>query len=152
VDSFELDLNAEGPHPGKEGAANRVIRESNSDRSTWVLEKRIDPLENKHGMHKTNNLHKATEEAKENVVSAIESAKERAAETAAEIGRATRKRLRDAQGATEEALSEAASKAKSLRSEVGVYLHEQALNTIIAAVVAGLVMSLILLFLHSNRK
>jgi hypothetical protein len=103
-------------------------------------------------MHKTNNLHRVTDDAKDQVVAAIETVKAQAAAAAEEIGRATRKTIHDAQGATEEALSSAASKAKSLQSEVGEYLHEQAINTIIAAVVAGLLMCLVLLFLHSNRK
>jgi hypothetical protein len=103
-------------------------------------------------MHKTNNLHRAADDAKDNVAAAIETLKARATVTADEIGRATRKTIHDAQGATEDALSDAAARAKILRSEVGAYLHEQALNTIMAAVVAGLLMSLILLFLHSNRK
>jgi hypothetical protein len=103
-------------------------------------------------MHKSNNLHKATNDAKDNVLAAIETVKTQAAATAEEIGRTTRKTLRDAQGATEEALSDAASRAKGLQSEVGLYLHEQARNTIIAAIIAGLLMSLILVFLHWNRK
>jgi hypothetical protein len=103
-------------------------------------------------MHKTNNLHQAADDAKDDVVAAIETAKARATAAAEEIGRATRKTIHDAQEATGAALSDAASRAKTLQSEVGVYLHEQALNAIIAAVVAGLVMSLILVFLHSNRK
>jgi ElaB/YqjD/DUF883 family membrane-anchored ribosome-binding protein len=103
-------------------------------------------------MHKTNNLHRVTDDAKDQVVAAIETVKAQAAATAEEIGRAPRKAIHDAQGATEEALSSAASKAKSLQSEVGDYLHEQAINAIIAAMVAGLLMSLVLLFLHSNRK
>jgi len=103
-------------------------------------------------MHRPNNLHKAAADAKDNVAAAIETLKTRANATAEEIGRATRKTIHDAQGVTEEALSDAASRAKTLQTEVGSYLHEQALNTIIAAVIAGLLMSLILLFLHSNRK
>jgi ElaB/YqjD/DUF883 family membrane-anchored ribosome-binding protein len=103
-------------------------------------------------MHRINNLHRATGDAKDNVVAAIENLKARATATADEIGRATRKTIHEAQGATDDALSDAASRAKGLQSEVGAYLHEQALNTIMAAVVAGLLMSLILLFLHSSRK
>ena len=103
-------------------------------------------------MHKTNNLHRVTDDAKDQVVAAIENVKAQAAATAEEIGRTARKTIHDAQGATEEALSSAASKAKSLQFEVGDYLHEQATIAIIAAVVAGLLMSLVLLFLHSNRK
>jgi ElaB/YqjD/DUF883 family membrane-anchored ribosome-binding protein len=103
-------------------------------------------------MHRTNNLHRATDDVRDNVAAAIETLKAQASETADEIGRAARKTIHDAQGATEDALSDAASRAKTLRSDVGAYFQEQALNTIIAAVVAGLLMSLILLFLHSNRK
>jgi len=128
------------------------IPESNGERATWVLEKEIDPVEILQDMHKTNNLHKAAEGAKDSVAAAFETLKEHATATADEIGRATRKTIREAQGATEDALSDAASRAKTLQSEVGSYLHEQALNAIIAAVVAGLLMSLILLFLHSSRK
>jgi hypothetical protein len=103
-------------------------------------------------MHKPISLRRVTDDAKDHVVAAVENVKARAAATAEEIGRATRKTMHDAQGATEEALSSAASKAKGMQSEVGDYLHEQAINTIIAAVIAGLLMSLALLFLHSNRK
>lgn len=103
-------------------------------------------------MHKVNNLHRVSDDAKDHVVAAIETVKAQAAATAEEIRRATRKTIHDVQGATEEALSSAASKAKDWRSEVGDYLHEQAIHTIIAAVVTGLLMSLILVFLHSNRK
>ena len=85
-------------------------------------------------------------------MAAIESVKARAAATAEEIGRATRKTIHDAQGATEEALGDAASRAKNLQSDVALYLHEQAVNTIIVAIVTGLLMSLVLLFLHSNRE
>jgi ElaB/YqjD/DUF883 family membrane-anchored ribosome-binding protein len=103
-------------------------------------------------MHRTNNLHRAADDAKDSVAAAIETLKEQATATAEEIGRATRKTIHEAHGATEDALSDATSRAKTLQSEVGSYLHEQALNAIIAAVVAGLLMSLILLFLHSSRK
>src|SRR6478672_4685937 len=103
-------------------------------------------------MHKLNSLHRVTDEAKDHLVAAVENVKAQAAATAEEIGRATRKTIHDAQGATDQALSSAASKAKGMRSEVGDHLHEQAINTIIAAVVAGLLMSLVLLFLHSSRK
>ena len=85
-------------------------------------------------------------------MAAVENVKAQVAATAEEIGRATRKTIHDAQGATEQALSGAASKAKGMQSEVGDHLHGQAINTIIAAVVAGLLMSLVLLFLHSSRK
>ena len=103
-------------------------------------------------MHKLNSLHRVTDEAKDHLVAAVENVKAQAAATAEEIGRATRKTIHDAQGATDQALSSAASKAKGMRSEVGDHLQEQAINTIIAAVVAGLLMSLVLLFLHSSRK
>jgi hypothetical protein len=103
-------------------------------------------------MPRTNNLHRAADDAKDSVAAAIENLKEHASATADEIGRATRKTIHDAQEATEDALSDAASRAKTLQSEVASHLHEQALNSIIAAVVAGLLMSLILLFLHSSRK
>ncbi len=103
-------------------------------------------------MHKTNNLHQVTDDAKDHVVAAIESVKARATATAEEVSRAARKTIHDAQDATEEALSDVASRAKSMQSEIAVYLHEQAINTLIAAVVTGLLMSLVILFLRSNRK
>jgi hypothetical protein len=98
------------------------------------------------------NLHRATDHAKENVAAAIDTLKTHASATAEDIGRAARKTMHDAHGATEVALKSASSRAKTLPSEVRGYFQEQALNTIIAAVVAGLLISLILLFLHSNRK
>jgi ElaB/YqjD/DUF883 family membrane-anchored ribosome-binding protein len=103
-------------------------------------------------MHRTNNLHRATDDAKDNVAAAIGTLKAHATATADEIGRAARKTIHNAQGATEDALSDAVSRAKTLRSDAETYFQEQALNTIIAAVVAGLLMSLILVFLHSSRK
>jgi hypothetical protein len=103
-------------------------------------------------MHRSNNLHRAADDAKDNVAAAIETLKAQANATANEIGRAARKTMHDAQGVTEDALSDAASRAKSLQSDVGVYFQEQALNAVIAAVVAGLLVSLILVFLHSPRK
>lgn len=103
-------------------------------------------------MHKTNNLHQVTDDAKDHVAAAIESVKARASATAEEVRRAARKRIHDAQDATEEALSDVAARAKSMQSEIAVYLHEQAINTLIAAVVTGLLMSLVILFLRSNRK
>ena len=108
--------------------------------------------ESRRDMHKTNNLHEAADDAKHHVVAAIESVKARAAATAEEVGRSAQERIHDAQDATEEALSDVASRAKLMQSEVVVYLHEQAINTLIAAVVTGLLMSLVILFLRSNRK
>jgi ElaB/YqjD/DUF883 family membrane-anchored ribosome-binding protein len=128
------------------------IPESNGERATWVLEKEIDSAEIGTDMHRTNNLHRAADDAKDSIAAAIETLKEHAAATADKTGGTTRKTIHDAQGATEDALSDAASRAKTLQSEVGSYLHEQALNSIVAAVIAGLLMSLILLFLHSSRK
>jgi ElaB/YqjD/DUF883 family membrane-anchored ribosome-binding protein len=117
------------------------------------LEERIEPSENEgENMHKTNSLHQVTDDAKDHVVAAIESVKARATATAEEVGRAARKTIHDAEDATEEALSDAASRARSVRSEIAVYLREQAINTLIVAVVTGLLMSLVLLFLRSNRK
>ncbi len=104
------------------------------------------------GMHRNNNLHRAADDAKENVAAAVETLTAQASATADELGRAARKTMHDVQGATEDALNDAAARAKALQSEVGAYFQEQALNTIIAAVVAGLLMSLIFLFLHSARK
>jgi ElaB/YqjD/DUF883 family membrane-anchored ribosome-binding protein len=117
------------------------------------LEKHIGPAENPvEGMNKTNNLHRATDQAKDQVVAAIENAKARAAATAEEIGRATRKTIHDAQEVTEEAWSDARSKAKHLRSEVAVYVREQTVNTILTAVAVGLLLSLLFLFFQMNRK
>ena len=103
-------------------------------------------------MTATNNLQRAAEDAKDQVVAAIENAKTRAAATADEIGRATRKTIHDAQGATEEAWTDAASRAKNLRSQVVVYLRKQPINAIIIAVAAGFLVSLLLLFFRTNRK
>jgi ElaB/YqjD/DUF883 family membrane-anchored ribosome-binding protein len=103
-------------------------------------------------MDRTNNLQRAADDAKDNVAAAIETLKTQATETAGEIGRAARKTMHDAQGATQDALSDAASRAKTLHSELETHFPEQTLNTIIAAVIAGLLVSLLLLFLHSNRR
>jgi len=103
-------------------------------------------------MHNTNNLHEAADDAKDQVVAAMENVKARAAASAEEAGRAARKTLHNVQDATEEALRDAASRAKSMQSEIAVYLHEQAINTLILAVITGLLMSLVLLFLRSRRK
>jgi ElaB/YqjD/DUF883 family membrane-anchored ribosome-binding protein len=103
-------------------------------------------------MTATNNLQKAAEDAKDQVVAAIENAKTRAAATADEIGRATLKTIHDAQGATEEAWTDAASRAKNLPSQVVVYLRKQPINAIIIAVAAGFLVSLLLLFFRTNRK
>lgn len=103
-------------------------------------------------MNKTSNLNKVADDAKNQVAAAIDTVKARAAATADEIGRATRKTIHDAQGATEEAWSDAASRAKDLQYQIEVYLREQRANTIIMAVAAGLLISLILLLLRMNRK
>jgi ElaB/YqjD/DUF883 family membrane-anchored ribosome-binding protein len=103
-------------------------------------------------MSKTNSLHKAADDAKDNVMAAIENAKARAAATADDIGRATRKTIHDAQGATEEAWSDATSRAKDLQSQVEVYLREERTNTIIMAVAAGLLISLVLVYFRTHRK
>jgi ElaB/YqjD/DUF883 family membrane-anchored ribosome-binding protein len=100
----------------------------------------------------TNNLQRAAEDAKDQVVAAIENAKTQAAATADEIGRATRKTIHDAQGATDEAWTEATSRARNLRSQVVVYVRKQPVNTVIIAVAAGFLLSLLLLFFRTNRK
>ncbi len=103
-------------------------------------------------MHKTNNLHEAADDAKDQVAAAMENVKARATASAEEVGRAAQKTLLNVQDATEEALSDVASRAKSVQSEIAVYLHEQAINTLIAAVITGLLMGLVLLFLRASRK
>jgi ElaB/YqjD/DUF883 family membrane-anchored ribosome-binding protein len=100
----------------------------------------------------TNNLQRAAEDAKDQVVAAIENAKTQAAATADEIGRATRKTIHDAQGATDDAWTEATSRARNLRSQVVVYVRKQPVNTVIIAVAAGFLLSLLLLFFRTNRK
>jgi ElaB/YqjD/DUF883 family membrane-anchored ribosome-binding protein len=99
-----------------------------------------------------NNLQRAAEDAKDQVVAAIETAKTGVAATGDEIGRAKRKTIHDAQGATEEVWTEAASRAKNLRSQVGVYVRKQPVNIIIIAVATGFLVSLLLLFFRRNRK
>jgi len=103
-------------------------------------------------MTTTDNLQRAAEDAKDRVVAAIENAKTRATASADEIGHATRQTIQGAQGATEEAWTEATSRAKNLRSQVVVYLRKQPLNTIIIAVAAGFLVSMLLLFFRRNRK
>jgi ElaB/YqjD/DUF883 family membrane-anchored ribosome-binding protein len=103
-------------------------------------------------MNKTRNLHRAADDAKNQVAAAINTVKARATATADEIGRATQKTIHDAQGATEEAWSDATSRAKDLQHQIEVYLREERVNTIIMAVAAGLLLSLILLFFRVNRK
>jgi ElaB/YqjD/DUF883 family membrane-anchored ribosome-binding protein len=103
-------------------------------------------------MSTTNHLQRATDDAKDHVVDALENVKAQATATANEIGRATRKTIQDAQGATEEAWSDATSKAKNLRSQVVVYMRERPVNTIMMAVAAGFLLSLVLLFFRMSRK
>jgi ElaB/YqjD/DUF883 family membrane-anchored ribosome-binding protein len=103
-------------------------------------------------MPRTNNLHRVSDETKDQVATAIEIVKARFNATAEEIGRGTRKMINGAQGAAEEAQHEAGSNAKKLQSQAGVYLREQAVTTIMAAAAAGLLMSLILVFYHASRK
>jgi ElaB/YqjD/DUF883 family membrane-anchored ribosome-binding protein len=103
-------------------------------------------------MSKTNNLHRAADDAKNHVAAAIDTVKARATATADEIGRATQKTIHDAQSATEEAWSDATSRAKDLQYQIEVYLREERVNTIIMAVAAGLLLSLVLLFFRMNRK
>jgi hypothetical protein len=57
-------------------------------------------------MNNTDKLHRAVDDAKDQVVGALENVKAQAIATADEIGRATRKTMRSAQGATEEVWSE----------------------------------------------
>ena len=103
-------------------------------------------------MNNTDNLHRAVDDAKDQVVAALENVKAQAMATADEIRRATRKTMHSAQGATEEAWSDATSNAKNLRSHVAVYMREQPVNTIMMAVATGFLLSLILLFYRLNRK
>jgi ElaB/YqjD/DUF883 family membrane-anchored ribosome-binding protein len=103
-------------------------------------------------MTTTNNLQRASQDVKDQVVAAIENAKTRAAATADEIGLATRKTIHDAQGATEEAWTNATSRAKNLRSQVVVCLHTQPMSAIIIAVAAGFLLSVFLFLFRTNRK
>lgn len=103
-------------------------------------------------MPRTNNLHRISDETKDQVATAIEIVKARANATAEEIGRGTLKMINGAQGATEKARREAASNARKLQSQAGVYLREQAVTTIMVAAAAGILMSLILVFYHASRK
>jgi hypothetical protein len=74
-------------------------------------------------MSNTDSLHRAVDDAKDQVMAALENVKAQATATADEIGRATRKTMHSAQGATEEAWSDATSKAKNLRSHVVAYIR-----------------------------
>jgi ElaB/YqjD/DUF883 family membrane-anchored ribosome-binding protein len=100
----------------------------------------------------TNNLQRAPEDVKDQVVAAIENAKTRAVETVDEIGRATRKTIHDAQGATEEAWTDATSRAKNLRSQVIVYLRTEPISAIIIVVAASFLLSVFLLLFRTSRK
>jgi ElaB/YqjD/DUF883 family membrane-anchored ribosome-binding protein len=103
-------------------------------------------------MNNTDRLHRAVDDAKDQVVAALENVKAQAIATADEIGRATRKTMHRAQGTTEEVWGEAASNAKNLRSQVAVYMRAQPANTIMMAVATGFLLSLLLLFFRLNRK
>jgi hypothetical protein len=59
-------------------------------------------------MNNTDKLHRAVDNAKDQVVAALENVKTQAIATADEIGGATRKTLHSAQGATEEVWSDGA--------------------------------------------
>lgn len=97
-------------------------------------------------MNKTDKLNRALDDAMDQVAAALENVKAHAISTADEIGRKTRKSMHGAQGATEEAWSDATSRAKVLRSRVELYLQEQPLHTIVLALAAGFLLSLVLLF------
>jgi ElaB/YqjD/DUF883 family membrane-anchored ribosome-binding protein len=103
-------------------------------------------------MNTTNSLQRVAEDLKEQAVATIESAKTQAAAAADEIGRATRKTIHDAQGATEEAWTDATSGAKNLQSQVVVYLRKQPVKTIIIALAAGFLVSVLFLLFRTNRK
>jgi hypothetical protein len=103
-------------------------------------------------MNNTDRLHRAVDDAKDQVVAALENVKAQAIATADEIGRATRKTMHSAQGATEEVWSDGGSRAKNLRSKAVVYMHEQPLNTFIVAVETVFLLSLILLFFRLRRR
>jgi ElaB/YqjD/DUF883 family membrane-anchored ribosome-binding protein len=103
-------------------------------------------------MNNPDNLHRAVDDAKDQVAAALENVKAQAIATADEIGRATRKTMYSAQEATEEVWSEATSNAKNLRSHVVVYMREQPVNTIMVAVATGFLLSLILLFFRIRRR
>jgi ElaB/YqjD/DUF883 family membrane-anchored ribosome-binding protein len=103
-------------------------------------------------MNNTDKLHSAVDDAKDQVVAALENVKAQAIATADEIGRATRKTMHSAQGATEEVWSDATSNAKTLRSHVVVYMREQPVNTIMMAVAAGFLLSLVMLFFRMRHR
>jgi ElaB/YqjD/DUF883 family membrane-anchored ribosome-binding protein len=103
-------------------------------------------------MNNPDKLHRAVDDAKDQVAVALENVKAQAIATADEIGRTTRKTMHSAQGATEEVWSEARANAKNLRAHVAVYMREQPVNTIMMAVATGFLLSLILLFYRLNRK
>jgi ElaB/YqjD/DUF883 family membrane-anchored ribosome-binding protein len=103
-------------------------------------------------MNNPDKLHRAVDDAKDQVAAALENVKAQAIATADEVGRATRKTMHSAKGATEEVWSEATSNAKNLGSQVAVYMRAQPVNTIMVAVATGFLLSLILLFYRLNRK
>jgi ElaB/YqjD/DUF883 family membrane-anchored ribosome-binding protein len=103
-------------------------------------------------MNNTDNLHRAVDDAKDKVVTALGNVKAQAMATADEISRATRKTMHSAQGATEEAWSEATSNAKNLRTHVVAYMREQPVKTIMMAVAAGFLLTLVMLFFRTRRR
>ena len=103
-------------------------------------------------MNKTDKLNRAVDDAMDQVAAALENVKAHAISTANEIGRTTRNGMHRAQGATDEAWSDATSRAKVLRSRVELYLQEQPLHTIVLALAAGFLLSLVLLFFRMNRQ
>ena len=103
-------------------------------------------------MNKTDKLNRAVDDAMDQVAAALENVRAHAISRATEIGRTTRKSMHGAQGATEEAWSDATSRAKALRSQVELYLQEQPLHTMVVALAAGFLLSLVLLFFRMNRK
>jgi len=103
-------------------------------------------------MNKTDKLNRVVDDAMDQVVAALENIKVHAISTANEIGRTTRKSTHRAQWAKGEAWSDATSRAKVLRSRVQLYLQEQPLHTIVLALAAGFLLTLVLLFFRMNRK
>ena len=103
-------------------------------------------------MNKTDKLNRVVDDAMDQVAAALENVKAHAISTANEIGRTTSKSMHRAQGATDEAWSDATSRAKVLRSRVQLYLQEQPLHTMVLALAAGFLFSLVLLFSRMNRK
>ena len=70
-------------------------------------------------MNNPDKLHRAVDDAKDQVAVALENVKSQAIATADEIGRTTRKTMHSAQGATEEVWSEARANAKKTTSPCG---------------------------------